>query len=316
MPITGPLPIALLVALAVLLFFLALWRRYGARDLVEARLADYGQVADPASTGPARRSGLKNRLGDAIRRLTWAEGLAESLRQADVPYTAVEFVLIMLALGAAGFLLGYARAGLLPAIALGIAGLYGPVLYLRNRGHKRRNTVADQLPDVLTLLVGALRSGYGLSQALAVVSEQAPQPSRDEYIRVLQAVELGLPLQQAMTDMGDRLQSDDVDLFVSVVNIQFELGGNLAQTLDTIADTIRERIRLQREIRTQTAQQQLSGYVLVALPVFLAVGLTMMNPGFMAPLFEPGLSRYMLIGMVILEVMGFLIMRKILDLRV
>jgi tight adherence protein B len=312
----GPMPVALLVALAVLLFFVALWRRYGAKDLIDSRLGEYGQVTDPLSNTRQAPTSLKDRLGRSIRRMTWAEGLANSLRQADVPYTAVEYALIMLGLSAAGFLLGTARAGLVLGIPLGISGLYGPVLYLKSKGTKRRQTIADQLPDVLTLLVGALRAGYGLSQALNVVADQAPQPSRDEYVRALQAVELGVPLQQAMTDMADRIDSDDVDLFVSVVNIQFELGGNLAQTLDTIGETIRDRIRLQREIRVQTSQQQLSGYVLVGLPVFLGVAISFISPGFMEPLFEPGLPRLMLIGMVIMEIMGYLIIRKILDLDV
>jgi len=312
----GPLPIAMLVAAAVLLAFVALWRRYGAKDLVEARLGEYGQLAEPIATGRRAPSSFKERLGDSIRRLTWAQGLAESLRQADMPYTAVEYALLMLVLGALGLLLGMTRAGLLLGIVLGAAGFFVPILYLKRKGQTRRSMVADQLPDVLTLLTGALRAGYGLSQALAVVADQAPEPSRSEYVRVQRAVELGVSLQQAMSDMADRVGSDEVDLFVSIVNIQFELGGNLAETLDTIGDTIRDRIRLQREIRTQTAQQQMSGYILVALPVLLGVAISVISPGFMEPLFQPGITRIMLIGVGVLEVLCFLIMRKILDLKV
>ena len=319
MQISGPMPIAILTGLAVMLTFVALWRRYGTRDLVDSRLGDYGQVTGPVrSAGAARREpvSLAERLGGGIMRLTWAEGLANALRQADLPYTAVEFALLMLVLGLGLFLLGTARAGPLIGVALGAIGLFGPVMYLRSRGKRRRTLVADQLPDVLTLLVGSLRAGYGLSQALAAVADQAPAPSRDEYARVMRAVELGISLPQALSDMADRIGSDDVDLFVSVVNIQFELGGNLARTLDTIGDTIRDRIRLQREIRVQTSQQQMSGYVLVVLPIFLAIAISIISPGFMEPLFEPGLGRIMIIAMVVLEIVGFLIMRKILDLQV
>ncbi len=320
MQIASPMPAAILIALAVLLLFVALWRRYGTRDLVGARLGEYGEIVDAgkSSARPARRGPvpLTERLGGSLLRLTWAEGLADSLRQADLPYTAVEFALLMLVLGLGLFLLGTARGGPLMGIVLGALGLYGPVLYLRSRGRKRRTLVADQLPDVLTLLVGSLRAGYGFSQALEVVADQAPEPSKSEYGRVMRAVELGVSLPQALTDMADRIGSDDLDLFVSVVKIQFELGGNLARTLETIGDTIRERIRLQREIRSQTAQQQLSGYVLVGLPVFLAIMISLINPGFVDPLFEPGLGRIMLIAMIFLEIVGFLLMRKILDLQV
>ncbi len=319
MQVSSPVPIAVLAGLAVMLVFVALWRRYGARDLVDSRLGEYGQTLGPArDPGATRRApaSLSERLGGSLLRLTWAERLASALRQADLPYTVVEFVLLMIVAGVGLFLLGTARAGPLIGIPLGAIGLTGPLMYLRRKGRLRRTAVADQLPDVLTLIVGSLRAGYGLSQSLEVVADQAPEPSREEYARVMRAVELGIPLSQALTDMGDRIGSDDVDLFVSVINIQFELGGNLSRTLDTIGDTIRDRIRLQREIRVQTSQQQLSGYVLVGLPVLLAIAISIISPGFINPLLEPGLGRIMLVAMVVLEITGYMIMSKILDLQV
>lgn len=312
-----PLNIALLLAAAVFCFFLAIWRRFGG-DSVSARLAEYGelgeQVLQQASAG-AQSQSLSGRLGRAAGRLSFAEGLTNLLRQADSPLTLTEYGLITLGLALAGLVLGQQRGGWAVGAVLAAIGAYAPVMYLRSKGSARRRACAEQLPDVLTMLVGMLRSGYGLNQALNMISEQAQMPIRAEFARVVQGMELGIRLPDALRDMAARIQSDDVDLFVTVIVIQYELGGNLANTLDTIAGTIRERIRLQREIRSQTAQQQLSGYVLVALPPLLAVAITLINPGFMEPLLEPA-WRWLIFVTVGMQVVGYLVMKKILVLDV
>ena len=313
-----PLTIAIMLSVAILCLFIAVWRRFGAGDGVEARMAEYGHLDAPLEGDAAAREKLPltERLGMLIRRLSFAESLATSLRQADVPLTVTEYVLLTIGGAVGGFLLGTARAGLLIGIVLGAAGLLAPNMYLRSKANARRRACADQLPDVLTMLVGMLRSGYGLNQSLSTVAEQAPQPSRSEFARVMQSVELGIALTEAMEDMAERIESDDVDLFVTTIVIQSELGGNLSNTLEVIADTIRERIRLQQEIRSQTAQQQLSGYVLVALPLVLAVGISLMSPDYMAPLFEPGWPRLLIGATAVMMFMGFIIMKRILVLEV
>lgn len=313
----GPLSIAVLLAVAVFCFFVFMWRRFGA-DSVSARLAEYGELGQQllAQAPAAQQSSLADRVGRAAQRLSFGAALTNLLRQADAPLTVTEYGLITLGLALAGLVLGQARGGLGVGLVLAGIGAYVPIMYLRSKGVARRRACADQLPDVLTMLVGMLRSGYGLNQSLNMIAEQAPSPSKAEFARVVQGMELGVRLPEALRDMAARIQSDDVDLFVTVIVIQYELGGNLADTLETISNTIRERIRLQREIRSQTAQQQLSGYVLAALPPLLALAITLINPGYLQPLLEPGLGRVLLIGTVVMQIMGFLVMKRIMVLDV
>ena len=313
-----PLTIAIMLSVAILCLFIAVWRRFGAGDGVETRMAEYGQLDVPleGDTPPQQQLPLTERLGALIRRLSFAEGLADTLRQSDVPLTVTEYVLLTLGGAVGGLLLGTTRAGLMVGLALAAIGVAAPYMYMQSKASARRRACANQLPDVLTMLVGMLRSGYGLNQSLSTVAEQAPQPSRGEFARVMQSVELGIALTEAMRDMGERIQSDDVDLFVTTIVIQSELGGNLSNTLEVIAETIRERIRLQQEIRSQTSQQQLSGYILSALPLALGLIISLMSPGYMEPLFQPGWPRLMVGGTAVMMVMGFLIMKRILVLEV
>ncbi len=123
------------------------------------------------------------------------------------------------------------------------------------------------------MLVGGLKAGYGLSQAITVVADELPSPTATEFRRVLRAMHLGVPLPIALDDMASRVQSDDLDLVVTAIAVQSELGGNLAQVLDTIGETIRERIRILAEVRVLTSQQRATGYILALLPVGLAIGI-------------------------------------------
>ena len=318
----GPLAFGLLVMIAVMTFFVALWRMARTEDPIEARLRQYSgltrnlsAVPDVASNVTLRRPALTG-----INRLMQGFGLgpilAREIARADQPFTVAELVMIILGMAFLGFLIGFARGG--PVIGLVLAALFGylPILYLGIMKRRRQNAFTEQLPDVLTLLVGALRAGYGISQSLHVVVEQLPPPASTEFARVVRAIGLGLSAQQALSDMADRIGTDDADLVVTAINVQYEMGGNLAQTLEIIGETIRDRIRIKREIRVLTAQQRLSGYVLAVLPVVLAVLLFIMRPEYMSRLFEPGWVRLLPITAVVMMVAGFLVIRRILDIEV
>jgi tight adherence protein B len=172
------------------------------------------------------------------------------------------------------------------------------------------------LPDVLTLLVGALKAGYGITQAIDMLVDRMGKPASVEFSRVMRAVSLGMPVNRALNDMADRSGSDDLYLMVTAMNVQAELGGNLAQILETITETIRERIRIKREIRVLTAQQRMTGYMLAGMPVAFGVAVSFLSPGYLTPLFQPGMMRFALFGTVLLMVVGFLIIRKIVDIEV
>lgn len=316
----GPLLAAALASLAVLIFFVALWRMTTRGDPVEDRLRQYGATDISVSADPDSADTLVRRRMPILTRMMsgfgLGPGLARQLSRASIPMTVPEYGLIVLGAAGFGFLLGAWRAGLLFGLGLGLLLGYIPIAYLRMAIGKRQRAFTEQLPDVLDLLVGSLRAGYGLAQALNTLVEQLPPPASEEFHRVQRAVELGVPIQRALNDMADRVDTQDVSLVVTAITVQFEMGGNLAETLDTIADTVRDRIRMKREIRSLTAQQRLTSYILVGTPIFLAIGLNLMNPGYMRPLFEPGWVRILPAVALVMQGIGFMVIRKIVDIEV
>jgi tight adherence protein B len=310
---------SVLLALAVIVFFLAFRRILDVRDPVDARLKQYGVTgAMPAET--TSRAGRQPKTWPVTTRLINGFGvgprLAADLMRADVPLTAAELALVAIAAALSGFLVGAWLVGFLLGLGLGLLLALAPVMFVRFKGQRRAQQLTDQLPDVLTLLVGALRAGYGLPQALAMLVEQLPAPVSVELGRVIRAISLGVPVQHAMGQMADRMRTDDLDLVVTAISVQHELGGNLAQTLDTISSTVRGRIYIKREIRSLTAQQRLTGYVLAALPLFMAVVFSIISPGYLRPLFEPGLIRLLPATALAMQIIGFLVIRKIVDIEV
>lgn len=314
-----PLLFGALLALFVLVFFLAFRRVLDNRDPVDARLKQYGvtgEISDAATGVTSARPRTWPVITRLINGFGFGPALAADLVRADVPLTAAELALIAVAAGLGGFFLGGWRGGGLIGLALGLVCAYLTVFYVRYRGGRRAQQITDQLPDVLTLLVGALRAGYGLPQAIGLLVEQLPPPASVEFGRAMRAISLGMPVQRAVNQMADRVRSDDLDLVVTAINVQYEVGGNLVQTLGTISDTIRGRIVMKREIRSLTAQQRLTGYVLAALPIVMAVIFSIISPGFLDPLFAPGRIRLLPVAAVLLEIMGFLVIRKIVDIEV
>jgi len=164
--------------------------------------------------------------------------------------------------------------------------------------------------------VGSLRAGYGLQQAIGTLVEQLPPPASDEFRRVARAIELGVPITRALNGLTERITTQDVQLVVTAITVQHEMGGNLAETLDTIGYTVRDRLRMLREIRSLTAQQRLTGYIIGLIPICLAVLITMMNPEYMAPLWQPGMMRIVPVIALIMEGIGFMFIRKIVNIEV
>jgi tight adherence protein B len=251
-----------------------------------------------------------------LLRLGLGPALVQALMRADVPLTAAEFALLVMLLAGFGGALGFLRIGLLGGVGVGFLCAFLPFGYLRHRQARRLKLLTDQIPDVLTLLVGGLRAGYGLNQAIETLVQQMPAPSSVEFGRVLKAVALGVPIQRALKDMAARAGSDDLSLVVTAINVQYEMGGNLALVLDNISQTVRERIRIGREIKVLTSQQRLTGYILAGFPVLLALGLTLIQPDYFAPFFEPGPIRLLPVAALVMTVVGFFFMRRIVDIDV
>ncbi len=316
------MPLALILAFCVALAIIAIF--VGTLNLsqdeeMEARLAVYAarSATTPEHQEGAKRSRLVEGLNRLILRQSFADQIATMLARANVPLKVPEFVLITIGCGALGGLLGILISGHpISAVGLGLAGFFVPRLYLRLRRNRRYHSFEDQLPDVLTMLVGGLRAGYSLLHSMDVVIQEMPAPASEEFRRVVQEVGLGLPLEQALENLVRRMQSPDLDLIVTAINVQHEVGGNLATILETISSTIRERMRIHREIRSITAQQRLTGYVLALLPFGLGGVLLIINPTYMMRLFEPGTLLCLPIGSVVMIMLGFMIIRKIVSIEV
>jgi tight adherence protein B len=172
------------------------------------------------------------------------------------------------------------------------------------------------LVDALTQIAGSLRAGYSVAQAIDYVAKQMPPPAGEEFLRVVRELQIGQTLIVAVEHMLERIDSDDMRIVVSSININQQVGGNLAEILETVAETIRERVRIKREIQVLTAQQRISGYVLMVLPIAMWAFLMIVNPTYESRLFTPGLTLCIPFGAILSMTIGFIIMRRIVDIDV
>jgi len=315
--------VGIFVALAILLVFTGVAEL--ARSSLDERLSRYvrrsgtgvvsrGQAAERT---PPARSSFVARLDRAIASRDFVQGVRRGLARADLPLTVPEYLFIngiaVLLAGVIGFLISRVWFS---ALMLAVGSAFLPTLYVRWRQRRRVAAFNNQLGDVLNVLVGSLRAGYGLLQSFNYVSGRLPDPAASEFGRVVREVSLGLGMNEALANLLKRIESDDLELVVTAISIHHEVGGNLTIILESITDTIRERVRIKREIRSLTAMQRYSGYVLVALPFALSGVLFLMNPEYMMRLFEPGATLCIPLGALISMILGFLVTRRIVAIEV
>ncbi len=287
-----------------------------------------------AATGPGLGDVLAQRVTLPFNRLVeqrdFGANLSRELARADLRLKVSEYLAIwagcIVAVPVVMFVLGYIWPALQSPISLvvgAILGLIGPRFWLNRRKSSRLNAFNKQLPDTITLIANALRAGSSFLQAVEMVTREAQPPISTEFTRVVREVNLGLAVDTALENMVRRVRSDDLELMATAITIQHQVGGNLAEILDSIAFTIRERVRIKGEIRTLTAQQRLSGYVVAGLPIGMLAFLYVIAPGFLAPMFQnpPGVmglpagSLVLAFGAFMMFV-GFMLIRKIVDIEV
>ncbi len=208
----------------------------------------------------------------------------------------------------------------LPGVIFGGAvGFFLPTLYMKRQQGRRLVKFDNQLADMLSLMVNGLRAGYSTMQAMEAVSRELPAPISDEFRRVVQEMQLGIAMDTSLDNLVRRIPSKDLDLVVTAMNVQREVGGNLAEILDTISHTIRERVRVKGEIRVLTSQVMMSGRVLAIMPVAVIIGMYFMNRGYMMRFFNPATRMYgipaLIIGAVMI-VIGYFVMQKIASIEV
>jgi tight adherence protein B len=332
----SPLIIAALAAGAIILIALGI-ALSGSGGVTLERLERYAATDKKEGTGEksgisdlVARSAALAQINKVVEKRDFGANLLRDLGAADLKIKPSEYIAlwggVIVGLPILFFLIGFVVPAFQnPVMLLGgvLVGFMAPRFWLNWRKSSRLKAFNKQLPDTVTLIANALRAGSSFLQSIELVVRESRPPISTEFSRVIREVNLGLPFDLALENMVRRVKSEDFELMATAISIQHQVGGNLAEILDSIAFTIRERIRIQGEIRTLTAQQRLSGYVVGALPFFLALFIFVAAPSFFEPMFlRPPDVLGIPLGVILFGVAvmamgaGFYFIRKIVDIEV
>jgi tight adherence protein B len=291
--------------------------RQSSGGLLEERLGIPEERARGRRTGDGRTAPLTDALDRALTERGIGANLATQLARADLKLTVGEYLALMtIVIVGAGVLSYLWRRDIIISAGACLAGFFGLRLYVAARRGRRLRAFNGQLGDTIGLMVNSIRAGYSILQAMKAVADEMDAPISEEFARVFQEVQLGIPLEQALGHMLRRVPSDDLDMMITAINVQREVGGNLAEVLDTISFTIRERIRIKGEIQALTAQSRYSGYTIATIPVILTGVIYVINPGFMNLLLQHTCGHIMIVVAVVGIILGFLVIRKVVDIDI
>lgn len=292
----------------------------GRKSEVEERLGRYttDQFEEEQQEEEKKRATpLADRLDKVLAGRSFTENKRTQLARANLKLTVGEFlaataIVIVLAAGLAYI---FTNNPLFSLVA-GVIGFFAPNWYVNYLQKKRLQAFNDQLSDTINLLVNSIRAGYSVLQAMEAVAEEMGPPTSEEFRRVVREVQLGISVEQALQNLLRRVHSEDLELMVTAMNVQREVGGNLAEVLDAISFTIRERIRIQGEIQSLTALGRYSGYLISFLPAVVSVIVYTLNRDFMSILFEDTCGR-ILIGIAVAGIVsGHFVIQKMVDIEV
>ena len=302
------------VAIALLLEWAQ--ERIRARSVVK-QLRDFSEQAFSAEAQTiVRKTAAATWLEETTARLPQFRDLAHALRESGSSWSFQSFFLISLGLAAGGGLaLGLLSRSMIGAVFGVIAGAAIPFAVVRIRANRRAAKVEEQIPDAIDLLGRAMRAGHPLSAGFKMVADEAPEPVATEFRQVFEEQRFGLPFEDSLLGLGERIQLSDIRILVTAILVHRQVGGNLAEILDNIAHLVRERFKLRRQLRVITAQGRLSGYVLAFLPVVLGLAIYTLNRDYMMPIFEEPAGKFMLAGALVFQVIGYIWIRRILDIE-
>ncbi len=289
------------------------------RTRLEGALSGQGPV-EVSPVDPLRRIQSAAGIYQIIISGAWLERIDRSLRLADSQLKPIDFLAIRVAMAGLGFAVPYLFVGgvlgLLIAVAAALFGYQAPQIWLHRREQSRAKKLEDQLPEALTMISNSLKAGFGLLQSLDLAAEQLEHPVATELGQTVHETNVGSSIDKAFLDLSERCDSYDLDLVVTAVLVQRASGGNLAEILSTVAETMRERVRIRNEIVTLTAQQKLTGIVIGLLPVGVGLLFLVASPEYISPLFTETIGKVMLGGAVVLESVGIMVIQRILDIDV
>lgn len=296
----------------------------GERSIVEERLGHYAEGQVTTTTGPGEKKKRGSIIADYLERAGEGSDLfaniSRDLARADLKLRPSEYVAVIVisifAFGVIGFIIS---GSLIFAVAGMLVGAFVPRMYVKRQEKGRLKRFDNQLSDMLNLTVNGLRAGFSTLQALEAVSRELPSPINDEFHRVVQEMQLGIQMEDALEHLLRRIDSEDLDLVITAINVQREVGGNLAEILDSISFTIRERVRIKGEIAALTAQGAATAWVISAMPIALTALLFLVNPDYIMQFFNPetrscGIPLITLAALMV--IIGFIATQKIVDIDI
>lgn len=320
---------AFTILAAVMAFALAFYASAAARTQVRGRLEGVLTGTSSVLEGGAAVTALRETrsvLG-ALRLFvlgTWLDQIQESLRRADSQLQPLDVIVARIALGGVGFVAGYLfmgevmglAMGFVAGLALAVIGFQLPQVWVDKRGEGRRQKLEEQLPETLSLVSNSLKAGMGLLQGLSMAADQMEHPMGTELRQAIHEMNVGSSVEEALNALTERVRSYDLDIVVTAILVQRSVGGNLSEILETVAGTMRERVRIRGEIQTLTAQQRMTGFVIGLLPVVVGVLFLVVSPEYIKVLFTEGQGQVLLGIAAGLQILGTVIIRRILDIEV
>lgn len=291
------------------------------RSLVDERLKEFVDEPQIAGIPKERQTPVGDWLNVRLERSNWGSELSKSLARADIKLKPGEYIAVVVLVGLSVAVISWLFGGqsIIFAMIGGVIGTTLPRLYVARMQNKRLIQFNSQLADMLNLMVNGLRAGYSTMQAMEAVSREMPYPISLEFKRVVQEMQLGLPMELALDNLYRRIPSDDLDLIIAAINVQREVGGNLAEILDIISHTIRERVRIKGEIRVLTTQVMYSGRFLAMIPIILSFILWIINRPYMMQFFNPE-TRLIGISMLsvgaLMVIAGYYVMNRIAQIEI
>ena len=310
------------VAVMVLLIVGVIVSANSERSLVEQRLGRYLEDDKPVAEKEDDRSVITDWVNRRVEKSSLGDRIARDLARADLKLKVAEyFALYVISVFLGALILGFLGGRHPVSFLIGaVIGTFAPRFYVKRQQRQRLNRFNDQLSDMLNLMVNGLRAGYSTMQAMEAVSRELPSPISDEFRRVVQEMQLGVPMETALDNLLRRIPSDDLDFVITAINVQREVGGNLSEILDSISFTIRERVRIKGEIRVMTAQVRASGTLLAIIPIILTLILWFLNREYLMSFFTQAplpWCGWASVGLIVVMISsGYFAMMKIADIEV
>ena len=316
--------VSLISTLFILLIMIFLLEYRSRNRQALARRMRYYAGGMETQEKPKERKSLSERFmglirsgGKLLSNIRHARGLDFKMQQAGIPLLGTEFLILIAISMAVAFVVSSFVArklyvGLFAALGVAMAEW----VYVLIRIDRREAAFTNQLGDCLTMVANAMRAGFSFLQAMDLISKEMEPPISDEFKHVMRDINLGASVERALDDMDKRVNSPDFSLVVTAVLIQQQVGGDLAHILDTISETIQDRIRMRREVKTLTAQGRMSGWVLVALPVITGFLISATSPGYMEPLFNEKIGQIAIVIAIIMDIIGYIVIQRIVDIDV